>query len=896
MNLIPKSLSKQTIKISNNFTLWELLIAIIYLAVAITIGFSLNFLPMLVRVIITIIIFIFLLLTLIPSKKYNMKVYMVIINSFKFFAKKKHYSISSKQENTSFLVPYKRIINNFIETVPLDGGLKWFIGAIEIRGFNIAQLSNAEQQLKISKIHDIFKNLDCEMSLIKIDRPLNLQANINFYHQIIKKIKNLKYQEQISQKGYKSRKEQLQGYINSYDDVNGIIGQYQTSKCFYLVLYHQNFNELIKYINIAERKIYDSGLKAFNLDKYQLVNMIKAIFNPYEKEFSCSYIDQHQENLEKILSLDSIIFKKDYIATNSINYTINAIYDYPLFPHSGWGAQLASSEATMIWNIAKTNKESIKKTLHRAIINANTNIFTTKKIVDKSEQGYQLNAFNQLVEQLATGDEIIKKVNILFLNYGINNDELKKAQLKLQQLGKENNMIIDQLYYRQFEGYSALIPKPTDPLLINFGREMPTLTLAAAFPFINNSLNDSKGLFIGMNTTGDIILYDQFLQNHDRKNFNQLLLGTSGSGKSHTAKKQLNYHIALGRKVIVIDPEREYKALGQYYDGNWIDIGNASNGKINPLQILATFEDNDNVHTNQLIIANHLQFLEHWFHILLPDLTNEELRYLISNINHLYQKFKLYDSHIDQLNNNEFPIITDLLELLKTITVTKNNYHIHNNILTIIESELTGTGKYANLYNYHSTIKLNQNLLTIFDINTIFEKGNQKLIQSQLFLMLAYIQNEVKINRFNNDNEIIILIDEAHLIIDQDNPIGLNFIFQMVKRIRKYRGGIILITQNPDDFLGNETVRKKTMAMMNNTQYTFVLNLSMQNLNDVNQLFKSYGGLSSEESHFIAKAKRGEALFVVSGYNRHCLQVELSNNEIKAFSNKKIKEKNNEKK
>ncbi len=76
--------------------------------------------------------------------------------------------------------------------------------------------------------------------------------------------------------------------------------------------------------------------------------------------------------------------------------------------------------------------------------------------------------------------------------------------------------------------------------------------------------------------------------------------------------------------------------------------------------------------------------------------------------------------------------------------------------------------------------------------------------------MLNIIKKEVKENRFKDNNEIVIIVDEAHLAIDKDNPVALNFMYQMSKRIRKYKGALVVETQNTADFVENETILNKT--------------------------------------------------------------------------------------
>ena len=129
----------------------------------------------------------------------------------------------------------------------------------------------------------------------------------------------------------------------------------------------------------------------------------------------------------------------------------------------------------------------------------------------------------------------------------------------------------------------------------------------------------------------------------------------------------------------------------------------------------------------------------------------------------------------------------------------------------------------------------------------MFDQDEAKVTAAQLHLVLAVVKAEVKNNRFKDNNEIVIVVDEAHLAIDKDNPATLNFMFQMVKRIRKYRGSTVITTQNLNDFAGTEDIKKKTTAMINNTQYSLILNLAPQDLKDVAELYRSYGGLTATE-------------------------------------------------
>jgi type IV secretory pathway VirB4 component len=116
-----------------------------------------------------------------------------------------------------------------------------------------------------------------------------------------------------------------------------------------------------------------------------------------------------------------------------------------------------------------------------------------------------------------------------------------------------------------------------------------------------------------------------------------------------------------------------------------------------------------------------------------------------------------------------------------------------------------------------------------------------RIINAQTFLFLKFLENEVRINKDLNlqnytTNKIVIMVDEAHLIIDKNNPVALNFIYQMVKRIRKYFGAIIITTQNVNDCVGDETIKKYSTAIINNCQYSMVFKLNPGDISDLNSL------------------------------------------------------------
>jgi type IV secretory pathway VirB4 component len=163
------------------------------------------------------------------------------------------------------------------------------------------------------------------------------------------------------------------------------------------------------------------------------------------------------------------------------------------------------------------------------------------------------------------------------------------------------------------------------------------------------------------------------------------------------------------------------------------------------------------------------------------------------------------------------------------------------------------------------------------------QSGNQRIINAQMFLILKFLENQIRINKESqNKQRITIAVDEAHLLIDRQYPVALNFMYQMVKRIRKYNGNIMIITQSLNDFVGDETIKKYSTALINNCQYSLYFKLNPNDLNTLQKLL-SFNPLSDKEMQELSMLNRGECLFNLTSTKRFILQIKSSAAEFELF-------------
>ena len=176
-----------------------------------------------------------------------------------------------------------------------------------------------------------------------------------------------------------------------------------------------------------------------------------------------------------------------------------------------------------------------------------------------------------------------------------------------------------------------------------------------------------------------------------------------------------------------------------------------------------------------------------------------------------------------------------------------------------------------------------ENLIT-FNFQTLFASKNNKLANAQMLLVFKYLNNEIINNKkFNEEyykrtgndikRQVVIAVDEAHMFIDPDSPVALNFMAEMAKRIRKYQGMQIVITQNIKDFLGTPEIQRRSAAIINACQYSLILQLAPNDMADLLELYKSAGGINAREQEGIVTAPRGRGFLIVGPMDRSFIDI-----------------------
>ena len=503
---------------------------------------------------------------------------------------------------------------------------------------------------------------------------------------------------------------------------------------------------------------------------------------------------------------------------------------------------------------------------------------TTRKLSDVTDLDTKKETFQALMQDIRNGNEFIKEVSLVLIIEG-DKKYREKVLRDLKMIAKEEMIKLDIPRLRQMEAWQNydINPRTFD----DYCFYLPTLTLSAGFPFTMSSFNDPNGYMFGVDiNTALPIFYDQFTLNNSRTSHNMAIISSTGGGKSFTMKKMIVNEFSRGTKIFIFDAENEYKKIVESNNGEYIDLYSKTGGIINPLQIRYIPSDDENHDTKETDcpLAKHLGFLEAFFKTAFESITEKELVMLLAIVEKLYNKKGIYkNTSINTLQNmkpDEYPIFSELYNFLpeyKKDVKSEEKKKIIEQLDILLSRFLTGTDSY--LFDGHTNIDLSNDLIA-FNLQELLYSGNQRLINTQTLNLLTYLNNSIVANKINNDKvkledrkHVMIIADEFHLFIDENNFEVLRNFGQLARRIRKYSGALVVATQSVKDFVGNQNILRHATAVFNNCQYQMIGMLKEDDLLAYLELFKQ-NPLTETQKNFLLDAKRGEFLLSVDSKNR----------------------------
>ena len=868
MRYIPRK-SKVKTEIFNNFTFGDLVVALIGIVIAVLILTS----SMSYKIYIGLAFVSIYVCLYIPLAE-DIKLYYGVLLLFKFMAYKKRYvkNFKKPKDDIKRIIPFEGL--NTDKFIKFNG---YYGMAIEILPSSFFLLTEEKQNMVISTLANALQRLatNQQATIIKTRKPMILDAMENYEDQKYNNLIDMADRGLYAQHELDARSPVFEERLNAIRYLN--TDQKIIKDHYFIIVYDSDRQALESTVNGIVGTLESSSTPIYT--KLVLgLDRLTFLRSTFSANFDERELDiMNEQDQVRWAFPEEVTFKSNTLSIDKEQFRSFTITDYPLEVPNAWLYPLFQLEETrVVVNITPMDRWKAEKQLDKALMEMQIRMNKIAKQSKQIEQETQYDTLMQLLQSLKNSNENLFDVNIHLMA----NEKVKK---EVRAVLRQNGFRYTENFGRQVDGFVSSNISRLD-LLSMYNRGIQTSTIAAMYPFISNILQDERGFYLGYNTYP--VFTNFFMRNNERVNSNMVVIGKSGSGKSFATKTLLANFAADNTRIFILDPENEYEYLCENLGGKMVDVGSSINGIFNPFHIYPSLEAEEGGETDSF--NTHLQFLEQFYKVILPGISTDAFETLNSLTVDLYNRKGINNgTDVSRLSARDFPIFDDLMELLKEkMKEEQDGYYFRNYQVakTFIEKFATG-GRNSNLWNGYTSIETNENFIC-FNFRSLIINRNDIIANAQMLLVFKYLDNEIAKNRdFNlkyfadaeleeDHRRIVVTVDEAHVFINKKFPIALDFMTQMAKRIRKYNGMQIIITQNIKDFVGSEEIAQQSTAVINASQYSMIFSLSQNDMTDLINLYKNAGGINAEEQDSIVTARRGQAFLITGPMSRTHVQIE----------------------
>ena len=562
--------------------------------------------------------------------------------------------------------------------------------------------------------------------------------------------------------------------------------------------------------------------------------------------------------------------------------TLLTVVSYPKFISPGYLSTLTTmSGIKVVIKHIPVPFSTISKMLNKQIAELKTNYQNERDRTVQERIRIDYESLEYFVSMLASSQSRIFDFQMHIMITANTKEELEMKKTNVKNYLDAMELRAVSLRFEQEKVLKSILPIfPKQDIEDRIGTPIPSITMAAMYPFIFDSIKDpGLSTLLGVDFSGGVILFNQFLykikKENNRNNANMILLGTSGSGKSTAAKLLLRGHIRNGCQIVAIDPEDEIGEMARTYGGDTIDLGKGGEyGMINPLQIVIDAdEDEIKQGLGYTVLTRTLQFLKAFMKYYDPSIEEDVLTLFTEVVQATYKRFGIdFDKDFYNYGPNDYPTFSDVYETIKAILMSMPEHTHERDIMERLELKIRPfTNELKYYFNGHTTIQHDSDFI-VFNIKELM--NTESNIKNALFFnILKYAWGLC----LDKDVDTVFMIDEAHVLLGDHNALGADFLAQVQRRARKYNTGSIIITQQPSDFAAPE-VLMQGKAIFDNASYYLVMGLKKQAVEDLSKLID----LNDNEAESIKQYSQGEALFVC-GNRRMRMSVVVTPEELSSF-------------
>lgn len=431
-----------------------------------------------------------------------------------------------------------------------------------------------------------------------------------------------------------------------------------------------------------------------------------------------------------------------------------------------------------------------------------------------------------LLRDLQSRNERMFLLTFLVANLADDKQHLDNQIFQAAGVAQKANCALVRLDYQQEAGLMSSLPLGVNQIAIDRG--LTTSSTSIFVPFTTQELfQNGEALYYGLNAlSNNMILADR----KKLKNPNGLILGTPGSGKSFSAKREItNVFLVADKKdtILICDPEAEYAPLVNRLGGQVVIISPTSKDFVNPMDLNLNYsEDESPLSLKSDFILSLCELVVGGKSGLEPI----EKTVIDRAVREVYREY------LADPTPAKMPILEDLYNALK-----KQPEAEAARVAAALELYVHGS---LNVFNHRTNIDIH-NRLVCFDIK---ELGKQ-LKKLGMLIIQDQVWGRVTENRELHANTWF-YCDEFHLLLKEEQTAAYSV--EIWKRFRKWGGIPTGITQNVKDLLASREIEN----IFENSDFIYMLNQAGGD----RQILAKQLGISNKQLSYVTHSEAGQGL------------------------------------
>lgn len=719
-----------------------------------------------------------------------------------------NFKIAPNEEQTSIFIKYGRLLNSFSPDVDFQ---------------IVIQNRNADKQsffhsVQFTPQSDSLNNYRREMNDILLDKMTEGRNNLSQEKMLVVSVKSRNYDEAL-----------------------------------------QKFQELDKIISQRFRDI----ARAQPAQLMTLQDRLYNLFSTYNQNGEGYFYNAKNKNGEPIFDIASMMhaglstkdvigpagmeFQNGYFVLGNTYGRTLYLENIPSFLSTDFLAELSDITCNLLVSLHYKQLEQQKaaKLVHNMMLTIDGQIADRQK--KAAQDGYsadlvstdlvrQQNYARELINDMVGRDQKMYFVTFTVTVFGHSMEEMEELSRQAMAIAENHMCSLKVLHFQQENGFNTSLPLCRNDIQVS---KMLTTESASIFiPYTTQELHQKNGLYYGINDTSkNLIVYNRLFG----ENFNGLIFGESGNGKSFAAKQEMLSALLKDPKnaVYVIDPESEYSPLCRALGGEVIDLSPGSSSYLNPLDMDIKYGDEaDPVSMKAEFIISMLEIMIGNGRIITP----EEKSIISRCVQNIYRP---YLNAIDDANRAGQNITSDnnsaptLQTLYNAIAIQPEA--AARSIAATLEMYATGT---LATFAHRTNININSRFV-VYDIKNL-GTGTKDL---GIHVCVNDIWNRMIENK-KNGIYTWFYIDEFYLLLQSEST--AKFVASIWKRARKWNGVPTGILQNTEDILRTTDSR----AILNNTSFIQMLSLKKIDRANLGELLS----ISESQQEYITDAGPGRGL------------------------------------